>query len=58
MRRCARVVELEPKYVAVCRWERYTGKTAVLEATGQTFEDVEAARMAANDSALATEEVA
>ena len=37
--------------VAVRRWERYTGKTAVLEATGQTFEDVEAARMAANDSA-------
>ena len=34
--------------VAVRRWERYTGKTAVLEATGQTFEDIEAARAAAN----------
>ena len=32
--------------------------TAVLDATGQTFEDVEVARMAANDSAVATEEVA
>ena len=32
--------------------------TAVLDGTGQTFEDVEVARMAANDSAIATEEVA
>ena len=44
--------------VAVRRWERYTGKTAVLEATGQTFEDAEVARMAVNDSAVAGEEVA
>ena len=44
--------------VAVRRWERYTGKTAVLEATGQTFEDIEAARAAANDSAVAGKEVA
>ena len=31
--RHARVVELDPKYVdvAVRRWERYTGKRAVLE---------------------------
>ena len=29
--------------------------TAVLDGTGQTFEDVEVARMAANDSAIATE---
>ena len=43
--------------VAVRRWERYTGKTAVLDATGQTLEDVEVARMAANDSAIAAEEV-
>jgi hypothetical protein len=35
--------------VAVRRWER---------GTGQTLEDVEAARMAANDSAVAGEEVA
>ena len=58
--RRARARELDPKYVdvAVRRWERYTGKTAVPEATGQTFEDVEAARTAANDSAVATEGVA
>src|SRR3954454_20826098 len=58
--RRARAIELAPKYVdvAVRRWERYSGKTAVLEGTGQTFEDVEVARMAANDSAVATEEVA
>src|SRR3954451_12011365 len=56
----ARAIELAPQYVdvAVRRWERYSGKTAVLEGTGQPFEDVEAARMAANDSAVATEEVA
>jgi len=58
--RRARAIELAPKYVdvAVRRWERYTGKTAVLDGTGQTFDDVEAARTAANDSAMATEEVA
>ena len=57
--RRARAIEFDPKYVdvAVRRWERYTGKTAVLDGTGQTFEDVEFARMAA-DSAIATEEVA
>jgi hypothetical protein len=49
--RRARAIELEPKFVdvAVRRWER---------GTGQTLEDVEAARMAANDSAVAGEEVA
>ena len=58
--RRARAIELAPKYVdvAVRRWERYTGKTAALEATGQTFDDVEAARAAANDSAVARKEVA
>ena len=58
--RRARAIELDPKYVdvAVRRWERYTGKTAVLDGTGQTFEDVEAARAAANDSAAAAREVA
>jgi DNA modification methylase len=58
--RRARAIELDPKYVdvAVRRWERYTGRSAVLDGTGQTFEDVEAARTAANDSAVAREEVA
>ena len=58
--RRVRAIELDPKYVdvAVRRWERYTGRSAVLDGTGQTLEDVEAARTAANDSAVATEEVA
>ena len=58
--RRARAIELEPKFVdvAVRRWERYTGKTAVLDGTDQAFEDVEAARTAANDSAVARKEVA
>ena len=53
-------IELNPKYVdvAVRRWERYTGKTEVLDGTGQTFEDVEAEGTAANDSAVAGKEVA
>src|SRR5215203_3101120 len=56
--RRARAIELAPKYVdvAVRRWERYTGRSAVLDGTGRTFEDVEAARMAANDSAVAAQE--
>ena len=35
--------ELDPAYVdvAVRRWEEFTGKTAALEATGQTFQEVQ-----------------
>src|SRR5215211_3043852 len=53
--RRARAIELEPKFVdvAVRRWERYTGKATVLDGTGQTFEDLDAERTAANDSAVA-----
>ena len=41
--RKARALEIDPHYVdvAVRRWQAYTGKSAVLAATGQTFEDVE-----------------
>jgi len=58
--RRARAIELEPKFVdvAVRRWERYTGKATVLDGTGQTFEDLDAERTAANDSAVAGKEVA
>jgi DNA modification methylase len=44
--RRARLIELEPRYcdVAVRRWEKLTGEEAVLEATGQTFDEVEADR--------------
>jgi DNA modification methylase len=40
--RHARLMELDPKYVDVIvrRWQDFTGKAAVLESTGQTFEDV------------------
>ena len=36
-------IELDPAYVdvAVRRWQTYTGKSAVLAATGQTFEEVQ-----------------
>jgi DNA modification methylase len=41
-------IEIDPAYVdvAVRRWQSYTGKTATLLATGQTFEEVEEARRA------------
>ena len=41
-RRCF-AIELSPAYVdvAVRRWEEFTGKTAALEATGQTFQEVQ-----------------
>jgi DNA modification methylase len=39
--RRARAMEIDPHYVdvAVKRWQDYTGKSAVLAATGQTFEE-------------------
>jgi DNA modification methylase len=45
---CARLSELDPKYVdvIVTRWQQFTGKTATLEATGQTFEQVRQHRLA------------
>ena len=41
-------MELDPQYVdvAVRRWERFTGRDAILEATGQTFAEVQAERSA------------
>lgn len=44
--RRARALEIEPSYVdvSVRRWQSFTGKSAVLEATGQTFEQVEEQR--------------
>jgi len=38
--RQARLMELDPKYcdVIVQRWQDFTGKAAVLESTGATFE--------------------
>jgi DNA modification methylase len=39
--RLARVIEIDRHYcdVAVCRWQNYTGKQAVLAETGETFEE-------------------
>jgi DNA modification methylase len=39
--RQARLIELEPKYcdVIVRRWQQFTGKQAVLEASGRTFDE-------------------
>jgi DNA modification methylase len=42
MRRCARLIELEPQYVDVIvrRWQEFTGKSAILEGHGGTFAEV------------------
>jgi DNA modification methylase len=44
-RRCY-AVELNPAYVdvAVKRWQDFTGRKAILEATGETFDQVRALR--------------
>ena len=44
--RKARALELDPAYVdvAVRRWQTYTGKAAVLAASGETFETIEEQR--------------
>jgi DNA modification methylase len=58
--RWARVIELDPQYVDVAlrRWQAYTGKQAILMATGRTFDEVEDERRALNDDLIAAEEVA
>ena len=45
--RVARAVELDPRYmdIAIRRWQEFTGKRAVLEATGQTFDEVATTRV-------------
>ena len=50
--RSARLMELDPKFVDVIveRWQNLTGRTARLEATGETFAEVRARRMFANDN--------
>jgi DNA modification methylase len=46
--RKARAMEIDPAYVdvAVRRWQDYTGKAAVLAASGETFESIEEQRSA------------
>jgi DNA modification methylase len=50
--RKARAIEIDPHYVdvAVQRWERYTGKRAILAPLGETFEEASEQRL---DSAAA-----
>jgi len=45
--RKARAIEIDPRYVdvAVRRWQAYTGKSAVLASTGETFEETEEQRI-------------
>jgi DNA modification methylase len=40
-------LELDPKYVDVIveRWQRFTGKTAMLDTDGRTFDQVRTARL-------------
>jgi len=49
--RHARAIELDPQYVdvSIMRWQRVTGRQAVLAATGQTWEQVRMERMSAED---------
>ena len=44
--RCASLLELEPRYVDITirRWQKLTGKTALHEQTGQTFDALAASR--------------
>lgn len=49
--RYARAIELDPHYVdvGILRWQRVTGRQAVLEATGQTWEQVRSSRLSGSD---------
>lgn len=44
-------IELEPRYVdvGIFRFKKMTGKSAILEATGQTFDEVRCERLAARE---------
>lgn len=46
--RKARLMEFEPKYVDVIvkRWQKFTGKAAVLEGDGRTFDEISGSRQA------------
>ena len=45
-------MELDPKYcdVIVKRWQDFTGKQAIHEATGKTFDEMKAAKPQSQDA--------
>jgi DNA modification methylase len=49
-------IEIDPQYVdtAILRWQRYTGKSARLEGSGETFEEIAEQRSASLLSESAT----
>jgi DNA modification methylase len=51
--RKAHALEIDPTYVdvAVRRWQAYTGKSAILAGSGETFEAVEEQRSAKSAAA-------
>lgn len=57
--RQARVLEFDPTYcdTIITRWQKYTGKSAVLAETGLTFEDVTGERMTIGASNSSTKRV-
>ena len=52
--RAVHAIELNPAYVdvAVKRWQEFTGETAVLEETGQSFADVDLERFSTGENHL------
>jgi len=50
--RCARLMEIDPAYcdVTIRRWEKLTGKSAILENDGRAFEEIAELRQAAADT--------
>lgn len=61
--RCCHAIELNPPYVdvAIKRWQDFTGQKAILDATGQTFAEVDEARYAktgASDNSAKSHDVA
>ncbi|MFY7977777.1 MAG: hypothetical protein ACOVOB_08065, partial [Brevundimonas sp.] len=51
-KRKARLIEYETKYceVTIWRWEKQTGKKAILAETGETYAEVQARRNAEMDA--------
>jgi DNA modification methylase len=54
--RRAYCIELDPDYVdvAIRRWQKFTGRDAILEATGQSFDELQAERTSSDAQPLAT----